>query len=53
MKIMVQIVMVVAIKMCIIALASIAQSLEHWPMHQRVTGSIPGQGHLNMEVPTL
>lgn len=28
----------------IIALASVAQSVEHCPMHQGVTGLIPGKG---------
>ena len=27
-----------------IALAGVAQWIEHWPVNQRVTGSIPSQG---------
>ena len=28
----------------ILALAGVAQWIEHWPMNQRVSGSIPSQG---------
>ena len=30
--------------MFIFALAGVAQWIEHWPVNQRVTGSVPSQG---------
>ena len=39
----------------ILALAGVAQWIEHWPMNQRVSGSIPSQAHAWVagQVPSL